>query len=223
MILEHLTWAAAPDDSPGNWATDLMEDLGSPGVAVATGLESLFPSVPSELVLLLGGFTARLGELSFLALLFWSTVGSVVGAVLHYAVGALLGRRRTRALFVRIPLVQESDLDRAERWFDRHGAKAVLLGRLVPIVRSYVSLPAGIERMPLLPFVACTAVGTLLWNLALLSAGYAAGRNADTVQRYANWFTAVVAIVLLVVVVRFTVTRLRSRRQDRRGTSTGPA
>lgn len=179
--------------------------------------------MPSELVLLLGGFTARLGELSFLALLFWSTVGSVVGAVVHYYVGALLGRRRTRALFVRIPLVRESDLDRAEHWFDRHGAKAVLLCRLVPIVRSYVSLPAGIERMRLLPFVTLTAAGTALWNLALLSAGYAAGRDADTVQRYANWFTVVVGAALLAVVVRFVVIRLRARRQDRRDTSAGPA
>ena len=222
MILEPQVWAAAPADSSGNWATDLMESLGSPGVAIATGLESLFPTVPSELVLLLGGYTARLGDLNFLALVCWSTIGSVVGSVLHYYVGALLGRRRTRAIFIRFPLVQESDLDRAEGWFARYGAKAVLVGRLIPIVRSYVSLPAGIERMPTPLFTAYTAIGSLLWNLVLLTVGYAVGSSHDTVEQYANGFTAVVGGLLLVLVARFVFVRLRARRRERRETPAEP-
>ncbi|MFG1920245.1 DedA family protein [Micromonospora sp. NPDC048898] len=203
-----------PAGEAGSWAVDLMETLGAPGVAIATALESLFPTVPSELVLLLGGFAVRQGELTYLALLIWSTVGSVVGAVAHYYVGAALGRRRTRALFARIPLVRDSDLDRAEAWFARHGDRAVFLCRLVPIVRSYVSLPAGIERMRLGRFVAYTAAGTALWNAVLLAAGWAVGHNWATVQRFANLFTLIVGVLLLVAVVRFVVVRLRSRRND---------
>lgn len=209
--------AATPADAPDNWAIRLLESVGSPGVAVATGLESLFPSVPSELVLLLGGFTARQGDLGFLSLLFWSTVGSVVGAVVHYYVGALLGRRRTRAVFLKIPLVEAADLDRAEQWFERYGNKAVLLCRLVPIVRSYVSLPAGIERMSMALFVLYTSIGSFLWNAVLLSAGYLVGHNWETVEGFANLFTVVVGALLLFAVVRFAVTRLRARRRAATG------
>ena len=131
------------------WAVDLMETLGGVGAAVVVGLDNLFPPIPSELVLPLAGFSASKGVFSLPAALFWTTLGSVAGAIIVYFAGMLLGRDRTRRLVARIPLVKVTDFDKTEAWFTHHGTKAVFLGRMVPLFRSFISLPAGVERMNL--------------------------------------------------------------------------
>ena len=136
------------------WAVDVMDALGGPGAALIVGLDNLFPPIPSEIVLPLAGFSASQGVFTLPEALFWTTVGSVAGAVVVYLAGVLLGRDRTRRLVARIPLVRLSDFDRTEQWFARHGTKAVFLGRMVPLFRSFISLPAGIERMGFTRFLA---------------------------------------------------------------------
>ena len=153
--------ADQPDGIVG-WVTDLMEALGAPGAGLAVALENLFPPIPSEVILPLAGFTASRGGMSLLAAILWTTVGSVVGALALYAVGAALGRERIRAVAARLPLVKVSDLDRTEAWFARHGVKAVFLGRMIPIFRSLISVPAGVERMSVGLFLAFTALGSLI-------------------------------------------------------------
>ncbi len=210
------TLASTPEPTGGvaGWAVDLMERLGGPGAGLAVALENLFPPLPSEVILPLAGFTASRGELSLAGALFWTTLGSVLGALALYAVGAMLGRDRARAIAVRLPLLNVSDLDRTEAWFIRHGSKAVFFGRMIPIFRSLISLPAGVERMPLGRFTLLTALGSLLWNSVFVLAGYHLGENWPLVERYAGVLQKVVIVVVACAVGYFVVSRLgRSRRR----------
>ncbi len=166
-----------PEGGIAGFVTGLVEKLGGPGAGIAVALENLFPPIPSELILPLTGFVASQGKLSLVGAIFWTTLGSVVGAVILYYVGALLGRERVAALIAKMPLMSVEDVERTEDWFGRHGRKAVFFGRMVPFFRSLISIPAGVERMRISLFVAYTAAGSLIWNTALIVAGYALGEN----------------------------------------------
>ncbi|HEY3467669.1 MAG TPA: DedA family protein [Amycolatopsis sp.] len=211
-----LTAATATEPMGGlaGWAVGLMESLGGPGAALIVGLDNLFPPIPSELVLPLAGFSAGRGTFGLLEALAWTTAGSVAGALIVYWLGLLLGRERTRTLLTKIPLVKASDFDRTEAWFAKHGAKAVFLGRMVPIFRSLISLPAGIERMPFWRFLALTTLGSLLWNTLFVGAGYLLGENWHLVDDYAGIFQYVVVAAVVVAIGLFVAVRLRDRRSS---------
>lgn len=191
------------------WAVDLMERLGAPGAGLAVALENLFPPLPSELILPLAGFTASQGDMSVAAALFWTTAGSVVGALALYLVGAAVGRHRIRAIATRLPLVRLRDIDRTEEWFARHGTKAVFLGRMIPIFRSLISVPAGVERMPVPTFLALTTAGSLIWNSVFVLAGYQLGESWWRVEAYAGVLQKVVIGAVVLLVAWFVVNRLR--------------
>ena len=153
-----------------------METLGGPGAGLAIAAENLFPPIPSEVILPLAGFTASQGSFTIAEAIIWTTAGSVVGAFALYLVGALLGRDRFRWIWAKLPLVKMSDLDKTEAWFERHGRKAVFFGRMIPIFRSLISIPAGIERMPVWKFLGLTTAGSLIWNSIFVFAGYYLGK-----------------------------------------------
>jgi membrane protein DedA with SNARE-associated domain len=199
------------------WVIRIMEALGAPGAGLAVALENLFPPIPSELILPLAGFTASQGDMSLVGAIVWTTLGSVAGALVLYAVGALLGRDRTRAIAARLPLVKTSDIDRSEAWFARHGVKAVFFGRMIPLFRSFISIPAGIERMSLTTFLVFTALGSLIWNTVFVLAGYQLGENWRVVQDYVGVYQKVVVAAVLVAVAVFVAARLRrsGRRAER--------
>ncbi|MEU9704245.1 DedA family protein [Streptomyces sp. NPDC047981] len=201
-----------------DWINSLMDTLGAPGAGIAVALENLFPPIPSEVILPLAGFAAAGGRMGLLAALLWTTAGSVVGALALYGVGALLGRERTVAIAARLPLVKVSDIERTEAWFVRHGTKAVFFGRMVPIFRSLISVPAGVERMPLPTFLVLTALGSAIWNTTFVLAGHALGDNWDQVTGYVSVYSKVVLVVAAAAVLAFVATRLlRSGRGARRG------
>jgi membrane protein DedA with SNARE-associated domain len=197
------------------WVIRIMETLGAPGAGLAVALENLFPPIPSEVILPLAGFTASQGRMSLVAVIVWTTIGSVAGAVVLYLIGALLGRERTRAIAARLPLVKLSDIDRTEAWFARHGRKAVFFGRMVPLFRSFVSIPAGIERMPLPVFLLFTTLGSLIWNTVFVLGGYLLGENWRTIQDYAGTYQRVVLAVGVLAVAAFVVARLIGARRNR--------
>lgn len=197
------------------WAVGLMESLGGVGAAVVVGLDNLFPPIPSELVLPLAGFSASRGVFTLPEALFWTTLGSVAGAVVVYVAGALLGRERARALVGRMPLVKVSDFDRSEEWFARHGTKAVFFGRMVPLFRSFISLPAGVERMGFGRFLVLTTLGSLIWNTVFVVAGYQLGENWHVVEEYAGVFQKLVLVVVAVAVVAFVFSRVRAPGRHR--------
>ncbi|MFB4422609.1 DedA family protein [Streptomyces sp. QL37] len=217
----HLMYSASSQEPSGGiagWATELVDTMGGPGAGLAIALENLFPPLPSEVILPLTGFAAGQGVLSLASALFWTTLGSVVGAVVLYWIGAAFGRERMHTIWGKLPLVKASDLGRTEEWFAKHGTKAVFFGRMVPIFRSLISVPAGVERMPLQVFVALTALGSLIWNSVLVMAGYWLGDRWETVETYVGFASKAVLALVVVAVVTYVVRRLRStdRAQHRR-------
>ncbi|WP_446749950.1 DedA family protein [Streptomyces sp. AmelKG-E11A] len=212
-----LASSADPElDGLAGTLVDLMEDLGGPGAGIAVFAENLFPPLPSELFLPLAGFTASQGRMSLAEALVWTTLGSVVGALALYGFGALLGRDRLRRIIARIPLMKVSDYDRTEEWFAKHGTKAVLFGRVLPIFRSLISIPAGVVRMPILTFVALTALGSAVWNTVLVMAGYSLGNNWHRVEGYAGIMERVVLGGVALGLVVFVWTRVSGLRKEKR-------
>lgn len=211
--MDHITLALPQEPAGGiaGWAADLVDAMGAPGAGLAVALENLFPPLPSEIILPLTGFAAGQGVISLFAALFWTTLGSVVGATVLYWIGALFGRERMYAIWARLPLVKTSDLERTEEWFAKHGTKAVFLGRVVPIFRSLISVPAGLERMPLPTFLALTAVGSLMWNAVLVMSGYWLGDQWDTVGDYVGVVSKGVLVLVVAALALYIVVRLRSR------------
>ncbi|MCU1433677.1 MAG: hypothetical protein JWR71_402 [Pseudarthrobacter sp.] len=194
------------------WVVGVMEAVGAPGAGLIVALENLFPPLPSEVILPLAGFTASRGSFSLLDAIMWTTAGSVLGAYILYALGGWLGRERTRALVRRIPLVNVDDVDKVEAWFARHGSKAVFFGRLVPLFRSLVSIPAGIEKMPVWRFLGLTFAGSFIWNSVLIMAGFFLGENWHVVEQYAGIFQKVVIAAVVILVVAFVGRKVRERR-----------
>ncbi len=167
------------------WVTSVVESLGYWGVAALVALENLFPPIPSEVVLPLAGFVSVEGDASVVGMVIAATIGSMVGAYALYGIAAAIGPVRLRALIVRYGKwagLDESDLDKSEEWFDRRAARAVLVCRCIPLMRSLISIPAGLRRMPLLPFSLYTLIGSLVWNIALIGAGYLLGERWQEVE-----------------------------------------
>lgn len=191
------------------WAEDVMHALGEVGVGLLIALENLFPPVPSEVILPLAGFTASEGRLNVVLVIVAATAGSLVGALVLYGLGAFLGHERIYRLADRLPLVDGGELDKATEWFSRHGGKAVLFGRMVPIVRSLVSVPAGVERMSLVRFSLYTTFGSAVWNALFVLAGYYLREKWQDAEKFANWAVYAVLALAVLWMVKFVVTRLR--------------
>ncbi|WP_406052015.1 DedA family protein [Kribbella sp. NBC_00889] len=212
VMMTALQATQEPTGGVAGWAIDMMERLGAPGAGLAVALENLFPPLPSEVILPLAGFAASRGDLGLVSAIVFTTLGSIVGALALYGVGAGLGRDRTRAVARKLPLVKLEDVDKAETWFTRHGPQAVLIGRLVPVVRSLISVPAGVERMPVSLFLVLTALGSLIWNSLLIVAGYQLGERWQVVESSVGVFQWVVIAAAVAAVVWFVVVKLRGRR-----------
>jgi membrane protein DedA with SNARE-associated domain len=197
------------------FVTNVIETIGYPGLTILVALENVFPPIPSEVILPLAGFMTGQGRFSFALVVLATTLGSVLGALVLYGVGAAIGKRRIEALVARYghwALLTPEDLTKAEQWFERYGPIAVFVGRLVPIVRSLVSIPAGYQRMPLLQFIALTFFGSMLWNGALVTLGWVFGDNWHVIEDYVGWLQYAVVAVVAILVVKFVWQRLRARR-----------
>jgi membrane protein DedA with SNARE-associated domain len=200
-------------DLLAEWVISVIETLGYPGLTVLVALENVFPPIPSEVILPLAGFLTGQNRFSFLLVLVATTLGSLIGALALYAVGLAIGQRRVNRLVERYghwALLTPDDLTRAEQWFDRHGPIAVFTGRLLPIVRSLVSIPAGYRQMPLGQFLLLTGAGSAMWNGALVGLGWALGENWHVIERYVGWLQYVVIVVVAFLVLRFVWQRLRA-------------
>ncbi len=192
----------------------LVDRLGYVGLALAIAAENLFPPIPSEAILPLAGFNVSQGRFSYAMVVLATTIGSVAGALALYGIGRWLGKERLRALVrdygSRIFLKTE-DVDKADVWFDRYGPPAVLLCRMVPIVRSLISIPAGIDRMPLPTFLLFTALGSAMWNAILVGAGWALGSQWERVEVVVDYAQYVVIGVGVLAVLWFLRRRAMAR------------
>lgn len=198
-------------------ATDVMDALGEVGVGALVFAENVFPPIPSEVVLPLAGYLASRGRMDLTLVIVAATVGSVLGALLLYEVGARTGLVRLRRLIDWMPLLEGEDLDTAQSWFARHGQASVLIGRCVPVVRSLISVPAGFAEMPRWRFLVLTAIGSGTWNAVFVGTGYALGTRFENVERYSGWLNTAVYAAIVVLLVLGLRRALRRRRAQRAG------
>jgi membrane protein DedA with SNARE-associated domain len=206
--------------SDGSWLSTLaeavvglMDVIGAPGAGIAIALENLFPPLPSEAILPMAGLAASRGAFTIAEALIWTTLGSVVGAFALYGLGAWLGLQRLRSIVARLPLVKVEDVDRTVEWFHRHGGKAVFFGRMIPIFRSLISIPAGVVRMPLWRFGLLTLAGSAIWNTVFVMAGVLLGESWHIVETYADVLQYIVIAAVVVGVAWFLVIRVRQLRR----------
>ncbi|MFI2709634.1 DedA family protein [Micromonospora sp. NPDC018662] len=194
------------------WVASVIDAWGAIGVALLVALESIIPPIPSEIVLAMAGYLSAEGRFNVVVIVLAATAGSLLGALVLYWLGAALGEDRLKRWLDHIPLVDLEDLEKADRWFERHGRWAVLIGRVVPVVRSLVSIPAGANRMPLGEFVLLTTLGSGVWNTLIVGAGFLLGSRWEDVDRYSQWFNYAIFAVFGVMIVSWAVKKVRRRR-----------
>lgn len=202
-----------------DWAVEVIALLGGPGVALLLFLENLFPPIPSEVILPLAGVTAGQGTHNFWVILAWTLVGSLAGAYVLYGLGRALGGDRVRWLCEKLPLLDVEDYEKSVVWFDRHGGAGIFFGRMVPAVRSIISIPAGVYRMPLLKFTALTAAGSAIWNTLFVTLGFFLGDNWHVIEPWTDLISNVIYVLIGGLLVWFVVSRIRRNRRRRNSSS----
>lgn len=203
------------------WIFGIIDGLGALGVGLLILLENVIPPIPSEVILPLAGFRASTGAFNVVAVWAAATAGALLGALILYGLGAWLGYERLYSLaghrwFI---LASQKDIDRGDKLFDNHGGKIVLLARCVPLVRSLVSVPAGISGMPILRFSVFTAIGSGIWNAVFIGLGWALGENWDQVEQYLGPISYAVVGLLVVGLVVLVLRRRRTQAAGRHRTS----
>ncbi len=198
------------------WITNTVYSLGYLGIGLLMFLENLFPPIPSELIMPLAGFTVAQGKLEFVYVVVAGVVGTVLGALPWYYAGKFLGEENLGKLadkHGRWLAISSEDIAKAAKWFDRHDGQAVFLCRLVPGVRTLISIPAGLSGMPLVPFLIYSTLGTVLWIWLLTYAGYVLGSNYQLVEAYIDPISKLVLLVLIVTPLVWILRRQVKRRR----------
>lgn len=203
------------------FAADVLTSLGDVGVGVLVFLEVLIPPIPSEVILPFAGYLSQSGQLNLGWLIFWSTLASWLGALLLYGLGASIGMQRAIRLLAATRLVSRSDLERGADWFARSGGWTVLVGRMVPGVRSLISIPAGASRMNLVTFSLYTIVGSGAWNTLLLGVGAALGTQHEQLEQYLGYLDYAVYTAIAIALVVLVARRVREAAGERRAVAEG--
>lgn len=201
------------------WITSVMSDYGYLGIFFLIMLENVFPPIPSEVILTVGGFMTTTTTMTIPGVILASTAGSVIGAVVLYGVGLLLDVERLEKIIDKYGSwlrVKKQDIRKADSWFDRFGVWTVFFGRLVPLVRSLISIPAGMSNMKFGLFVGFTTLGTLLWNTVLVFIGEAVGDNREQIMRQFDLYSNVVYVLIalsVVVAIWYYIKKIKSRNE----------
>jgi membrane protein DedA with SNARE-associated domain len=196
--------------------TTIISTLGYPGIILITVIENVFPPIPSEAVLPFAGYLASRGDFCLFWAVFSGTLGSVFGAMILYAFGYYGNEKIVRRFIRRFGkwfMISEEDLDKAEDWFKKYGSPAVFTARIIPIIRSIISIPAGFAKMPMGTFLFYTTFGTALWSSILVYAGYLLGENWELVGKYLEKYELVALVVIAAVCVYVVVKRLRRNQK----------
>lgn len=191
------------------WIMDVMEQFGYFGVFLLILLENVFPPIPSEVILTFGGFMVdQSPKLSFAGMLIASTLGAVGGAVILYYLGHILGLRRIEKIIDKYGFILRLDIEdihKANKWFNKYGYTAVSLCRFVPLIRSLISIPAGLSQMSIVPFILYTTVGTIIWNAVLIYLGMVLGQNWEKVLQYFDMYSNVLYIVMAILIIAVVI------------------
>lgn len=184
----------------------IMNQFGYLGIMLLIMIENVFPPIPSEVILCFGGFMTTNSKLTIIGIVIWATIGSVLGAIILYFIGKILNKERLIKIISgkigKVLHLKEKDIEMADKWFDTKGSKTVFICRFIPIVRSLISIPAGMSEMPFFKFLILTTLGTAIWNTVLTILGSIAGENWSkivyTIENYAN-ITLIILIILFIV------------------------
>ena len=198
----------------------IMNQYGYFGIFFLIFIENIFPPIPSEVVLLFGGFMTTYSKLGVPLMILFSTLGSVVGAIVLYYVGKILNKERLKKLVSgkigKILRLKASDIEKADRWFDTKGNKTVFFCRFIPVVRSLISIPAGMSEMAMTKFLLYTTVGSAIWNTVLLVIGNRVGKNWKDILGIMDQYSHVVLILLIILFVAFLVYFFYFRTQKKK-------
>ncbi|HEY4430655.1 MAG TPA: DedA family protein [Paenibacillus sp.] len=204
------------------WITEFMEQFGYFGIFLMLAFENIFPPIPSEVILPFGGFMTTTTNLTIPGVIIAATLGSLLGAVILYYIGRLLDVNRLERIVERwggLLRISKKDIRKADAWFDKYGYWTVLFCRMVPLVRSLISIPAGMSGMKFGVFMIFTTIGTLGWNLLLVLIGAALGESWEDIAMYMDMYSNVVYVLLVggLVVLGYLFFRKRSRKMKTEG------
>ncbi|EAK8406395.1 DedA family protein [Listeria monocytogenes] len=186
------------------WITNIMADFGYIGIFILIMVENLFPPIPSEIILTFGGFMTTVTSLNVVMVIIVATLGSVVGAILLYKVASYFGKERLTKIVLkygRILRLKESDVERAENFFLKYGSWAVFLCRMIPLIRSLISIPAGMTKMKMSKFLILTTAGSLLWNTVLIGLGAMLGESWNEIVVFMDSFSTIIYSVIAITLV----------------------
>lgn len=192
-----------------NFVISIMNQFGYLGIFFLIFIENIFPPIPSEAVLLFGGFMTTYSELNLVLMVFFATLGSLAGAIILYYIGKILNKKRLKKLISgrvgKVLRLKASDVDKADQWFDTKGNKTVFFCRFIPVVRSLISIPAGMSEMVMSKFLLYTISGSLIWNTVLLFIGSKVGENWQKIEKLIGEYSHIILILLIVAFISFMI------------------
>lgn len=198
----------------------IIEQFGYFGVFFLILLENVFPPIPSEVILLISGFFSSYTSLSVFYMILASTLGSFLGAIILYYIGKIFNKERLKKIvngrLGKILFLKENDIDKADEWFDNKGNKSVFFCRFVPIVRSLISIPAGMSEMPMGKFIIYTICGSMIWNTVLICLGYRLGSNWEYVLTILDKYQMVVIVILVIIFGYVIIKFYRKKRKSKK-------
>ncbi|GAB6928679.1 DedA family protein [Paenibacillus sp. JCM 10914] len=200
-----------------NWITDIMERFGYFGIMLMIAIENVFPPIPSEVILTFGGFMTTYSSLTVPGVIIAATIGSIVGAVILYGIGRMLDVERLEKIVERyghILRVKKEDIRRADAWFDKYGYWTVLFCRMVPLIRSLISIPAGMSNMKFGMFLLFTTIGTLIWNVILVCVGAAVGDSWESIVAFMDVYSNIAYALIAIAAIAFLFFFFRKRRKS---------
>ncbi|MBA4601796.1 DedA family protein [Thermoactinomyces mirandus] len=198
-----------------NWIIEFMEQFGYLGVFLMIALENVFPPIPSEVVLTFGGFMTTKSDLTVMGVVLAATFGAIAGAIILYLIGLLLNVDQLEKIIERwghILKLKKEDIEKADHWFDRYGIWTVFFCRMIPIVRSLISIPAGMSRMNMFLFLIFTSLGTLIWNIILVNLGAAFGEAWTKVLEYMDVYSSIFYVIFAILFILVIFWYVRKRR-----------
>ncbi|MDO5393654.1 MAG: DedA family protein [Mycoplasmatota bacterium] len=203
-----------------NLVVEIMNSYGYFGIWLLILIENLFPPIPSELILTFGGFMTIDSNMTIIGVILASTLGSLLGAIVLYYIGKILNKERLikiiKSKYGKLLRVKPKDIEKADQWFDTKGNKTVFFCRFIPVVRSLISIPAGMSEMPMFKFITYTFLGSLIWNTALVCVGAFAGNKKDLILSIIDKISYIVLLVIIIaffiIIYKFYKSRVKSNK-----------
>ena len=197
----------------------IMNQFGYFGIFFLIFIENIFPPIPSEVVLLFGGFMTTYSKLNLFGMIIFSTLGSTVGAIVLYYIGKILNKERLKKIVSgkigKVLRLKASDIEKADKWFDTKGNKTVFFCRFIPVVRSLISIPAGMSEMIMSKFLLYTITGSLIWNTVLLFIGSKVGENWKKIEQIMSQYSHIILIILIIAFIGFVIYHFSKKKKKK--------